>query len=299
MRFCRFQRQDRSTEFGLFIDDQLVSLQPLAAVGASEATPWVTFEQVLRSSPDELRTLPPVTEPVRLLSPVARPDKILCVGLNYRDHAIETGSEIPTEPIIFSKFTEALIGPEDPIILPAVSQRVDYEAELVAVIGKTCRQVDEAHAMDYVFGYCCGHDVSARDWQKGRPGGQWLLGKTFDTFAPLGPYLVHHSAVPNVDQLRVQMRLNGETLQDSTTAQLIFSIPQVIAYVSRVTTLRPGDLIYTGTPPGVGDARTPPRYLSPGDVCEVEVEGLGTLRNPCVAAESPEAEAFRAASDAA
>ncbi|MBS0210870.1 MAG: fumarylacetoacetate hydrolase family protein [Planctomycetes bacterium] len=219
---------------------------------------------------------------VKLLSPVLDPQKIICVGLNYADHAREGGKEPPTEPVIFCKFATALSAHEAPIVLPAVSQKVDYEAELVVVIGRAGRNIPQQHALDFVAGYCVGHDVSARDWQQEKPGGQWLLGKSFDTFAPLGPTLVTPDEVGNAGKLRIQCRLNGQTMQDSNTEQLIFTIPHLIAYVSQVATLMPGDLIYTGTPSGVGFARKPPVFLKPGDVVEVEIEKLGVLRNPVV-----------------
>jgi len=219
----------------------------------------------------------------KLLAPVLDPDKIICIGLNYRDHAIESGMAIPKEPIVFSKFNTALVGPEAEIRLPAVSQSVDYEAELVAVIGREGRDIALAEAMQYVAGYTVGHDVSARDWQLQKEGKQWLLGKTFDTFAPIGPALVTADEVHDVHRLGIRLRLNGRTMQESTTEQLIFRIDQIVAYLSQVMTLRPGDLIFTGTPPGVGFARKPPVFLKPGDVCEVEIDGLGCLRNTCVA----------------
>jgi 2-keto-4-pentenoate hydratase/2-oxohepta-3-ene-1,7-dioic acid hydratase in catechol pathway len=221
--------------------------------------------------------------PSQLLPPVPTPEKVICIGLNYRDHAIETGSEIPGEPVVFNKFVNTIIGHGESILLPKVSSKVDYEAELVVVIGKTGKHISESDAMDYVFGYTCGHDVSARDWQKGRPAGQWLLGKTFDTFAPIGPCVVTKEELPDPSNVRVRMMLNGEQVQDSTTAQLIFSIPELIAHVSKISTLRPGDLIFTGTPPGVGVARKPPVFLQPGDVCSVVIDGVGTLSNDCVA----------------
>ena len=220
--------------------------------------------------------------PEVLLPPVPNPEKVFCIGLNYRDHAIETGNAIPTEPVVFSKFNTALIGHGQSIELPSISSKVDYEAELVVVIGRTAKNISADQAMSHVFGYTCGHDVSARDWQKGRPGGQWLLGKTFDTFAPIGPCMVTTDEVPDVSNLAVQMRLNGETVQSSTTAQLIFDIPTLVSHLSKFVTLRPGDLIFTGTPPGVGDAKDPPVYLKPGDQCTVTVEGIGELTNHCV-----------------
>ena len=219
---------------------------------------------------------------VRLLAPVPDPRKIICLGLNYRDHAIESGAPIPTEPVLFNKFPTTLIGHEAQIVLPEVSQEVDYEAELVAVIGRGGKHIPRARAMDYIAGYAVGHDVSARDWQLNKPGKQWLCGKTFDTFAPVGPMLVAASAVPDPHNLGIRLRLNGETMQNSNTNQLIFRLDEVIAYMSQIFTLEPGDLIFTGTPPGVGMARKPPVWLKAGDVVEVEIDGLGTLRNTCV-----------------
>jgi 2-keto-4-pentenoate hydratase/2-oxohepta-3-ene-1,7-dioic acid hydratase in catechol pathway len=222
---------------------------------------------------------------VKLLAPIVDPPKILCVGANYADHAAESGMAIPSEPIIFAKVGTTLRAPEEPILLPKVAHKVDYEAELVVVIGKQGKNIPRASAMQHVAGYACGHDVSARDWQKGKPGGQWTLGKGFDTFAPLGPFLVTADEVGDPNNLRVQMRLNGETMQDSTTSQFIFKIDFLIEYISACITLQPGDLLFTGTPPGVGFARNPPVFLKPGDVTEVEIEKLGVLRNP-VASES-------------
>jgi 2-keto-4-pentenoate hydratase/2-oxohepta-3-ene-1,7-dioic acid hydratase in catechol pathway len=216
----------------------------------------------------------------RLRAPIVSPGKVICIGLNYRDHAIESGAEIPTEPVCFSKFSQTIIGPDDAIRLPRVSEQVDYEAELVVVIGRAGKHIAEVDALSHVAGYMNGHDVSARDWQAGRPGGQWLLGKTPDTFAPTGPWLVTADEVADPHNLGIVLRLNGETMQDSTTKQLIFTIGQLIAHLSQLITLQPGDVIFTGTPPGVGAARKPPIFLKPGDTVEVEIEGLGTLRNP-------------------
>ncbi len=219
----------------------------------------------------------------RLLPPILDPQKVICLGLNYRDHAIESKMPIPEEPVLFSKFASSLTGHLAPIELPKVSNQVDYEAELVVVIGKRGRDIPVNEAMNYVAGYTVGHDVSARDWQLNKPGKQWLAGKTFDTFAPIGPWLVTRDEIPDPHSLRIQLRLNGQTMQDSSTAQLIFRIDEVITYLSQVCTIEPGDLIFTGTPPGVGMARTPPVFLKPGDVAEVEIEGLGVLRNPVIA----------------
>lgn len=220
---------------------------------------------------------------LRLLPPVVEPQKILCIGLNYADHAAETGATVGDEPVVFNKFPTCLRANEQPIELPSVSKEVDYEAELVVVIGRAGKNISQSEAMNHVAGYAVGHDVSARDWQKGKPGKQWLLGKSFDSFAPLGPELVTADEIEDPYNLRIQCRVNGETMQDSSTKQLIFRIDYLVSYLSQVCTLMPGDLIYTGTPPGVGMARNPPVFLKPGDVVEVEIEKLGILSNPVIA----------------
>jgi 2-keto-4-pentenoate hydratase/2-oxohepta-3-ene-1,7-dioic acid hydratase in catechol pathway len=219
---------------------------------------------------------------VRLLPPVPDPNKIVCLGLNYRDHAAETGAKLPAEPVLFSKFSTALVGHGAPIVLPPVSKKVDYEAELVLVVGKRGRKLTPAGALVHIAGYTVGHDVSARDWQLEKDGRQWLAGKTFDTFAPLGPWLVTADEIPDVYNLVIQLRLNGQTMQNGNTRDLIFTAGVALAYISQVVTLLPGDLVFTGTPAGVGMARKPPVWLKAGDVVEVEIERLGVLRNPVV-----------------
>ncbi len=219
---------------------------------------------------------------VRLKAPVPDPQKVICVGLNYRDHARESGSEVPDEPLFFNKFPTAVIGPDEPIELPPVSEQVDYEAELVVVIGRGGKRIGRSKGYEHIAGYTCGHDVSARDWQLFKPGKQWLCGKSFDTFAPIGPAIVSRDAVPDPHSLDIRFRLNGQVLQESNTRELIFPVDELVAYISQVATLQPGDLIFTGTPPGVGFARKPQLFLKPGDVCEVEIERLGVLRNPVV-----------------
>lgn len=218
----------------------------------------------------------------RLLAPILSPEKIIGIGLNYRDHAIETGKEIPTQPICFSKFPSAIIGTNANIQLPSISKEVDYEAELVVVIGRQGKNIAEQDARNYVAGYMNGNDVSARDWQHGRPGGQWLLGKTPDTFAPTGPWLVTADEIADPHALKISLRLNGETMQSSSTSEMIFSIDQLIAHLSQFVTLEPGDLIFTGTPPGVGKARKPPLFLQDGDTVDIEIEQLGQLRNSVI-----------------
>jgi 2-keto-4-pentenoate hydratase/2-oxohepta-3-ene-1,7-dioic acid hydratase in catechol pathway len=245
-----------------------------------EAGPAVTkaAEQVARRD----KAVKILAVSAKFLAPVPDPHKIVCLGLNYRDHAAESGAPIPRDPVLFSKYTTALIGHGENVVLPPVSQEVDYEAELVVVVGKRGRNVMADAALEYVAGYTIGHDVSARDWQLKKDGKQWMVGKTFDTFAPVGPVLVTADEVPDPHHLAIRLRLNGQTMQDSTTGQMIFGVGATLAYLSQVFTLEPGDLIFTGTPPGVGMARKPPVYLKGGDVVEVEIEGLGVLRNPVV-----------------
>jgi 2-keto-4-pentenoate hydratase/2-oxohepta-3-ene-1,7-dioic acid hydratase in catechol pathway len=254
--------------------DRIIDDVPIGGEIYHRGVDWVA--SLPRPHDDQWLPAPSVLRP-----PVPAPQKCLCIGLNYRDHAIETNAPIPTEPVVFNKFPTALIGHGDSICLPKISKQVDFEAELVVVIGKAGRWIPVEQAMEHVFGYTCGHDVSARDWQKGRPGGQWLLGKTFDTFGPIGPCLVTSREVTDPGQLRIRMVINDVVAQDSSTDQLIFDIPTLIAHLSQIMTLTAGDLLFTGTPPGVGMARTPPVFLQHGDTCSVEIEHIGTLTNPC------------------
>jgi 2-keto-4-pentenoate hydratase/2-oxohepta-3-ene-1,7-dioic acid hydratase in catechol pathway len=215
-----------------------------------------------------------------LLAPLLSPGKVFCIGLNYRDHALETKQQIPGEPIVFSKFSSAIVGPMVPIILPRASHKVDFEAELVVVIGRRGKLISAADAPSYIAGYMVGNDVSARDWQTEKPGKQWLLGKTPDTFGPTGPWMVTADEIPDPCNLGIRLRLNGQTMQDSTTKELIFSPAKLIEHITKVVTIDPGDIIFTGTPPGVGVARTPQVFLKDGDQVEVEIDGLGVLKNP-------------------
>ena len=217
---------------------------------------------------------------VNLEAPIPKPGKMICIGLNYRNHAIESGMEIPKSPIIFSKFLTSVAAPDEPILIPAGSNQTDFEAELAVVIGRRAKHVAATDVMDHVFGYTNFNDVSARDFQFAD--GQWQRGKSCDTFAPFGPYVATKDELADPHNLRIQFRLNGETMQDSTTSELIFRIPELIEFLSKSITLEPGDIIATGTPPGVGFARKPPVFLKDGDICEVEIEGLGILQNPVV-----------------
>lgn len=233
-------------------------------------------QKVLQGSTDF--SLPRVNrQNVEICAPIPRPGKIVCIGLNYRDHAEESGMAIPLSPIVFSKYSSCMIGANQPVILPKGSTQVDYEAELAVIIGNRAKNVIKEDALNCVFGYANFNDVSARDFQFAD--GQWQRGKSCDTFAPMGEYIVTADEIQNPHDLRIQFRLNGETLQDSNTDQLIFKIPEIIEFLSRSITLEPGDVIATGTPPGVGFARKPPIFLQAGDVAEVEIEGLGILRN--------------------
>jgi 2-keto-4-pentenoate hydratase/2-oxohepta-3-ene-1,7-dioic acid hydratase in catechol pathway len=214
--------------------------------------------------------------------PIERPSKIVCVGLNYRDHAEEQGAELPSAPLLFAKWPNALIGHGDPIVIPAVTQRVDYEAELGVVMARRCRDVAADDALEAVGGYLCLNDVSARDLQFAD--GQWTRGKSIDTFCPVGPRLVPAEDVPDPQALGIRCLLNGDVMQDSTTANMIFSVAEVIAYASGTMTLEPGDLLATGTPAGVGVFREPPVLLQDGDEVTIEIESLGALTSPVQAA---------------
>jgi 2-keto-4-pentenoate hydratase/2-oxohepta-3-ene-1,7-dioic acid hydratase in catechol pathway len=208
--------------------------------------------------------------------------KIICVGINYADHSLETGVEAPAEPLLFGKFENALIGPGDAIVLPPEATQIDSEAELAVEIGRKGRRIAEDDALEFVAGYRCANDVSARTLQFADK--QWLRGKSFDTFCPLGPVLVTPDEVPDPQRLGLRTRVNGVTVQDSATSEMIFSVAEILSYCASCFTLEPGDLVLTGTPWGCGGFMSPPRHLGPGDVMECEIDRLGTLRNPVVAA---------------
>ncbi len=223
------------------------------------------------------RQAPAVPESVRLGAPIARPSKIICIGLNFRDHAEESNMALPAEPVVFFKATSAYTGPDDDVVIPRGSQKTDWEVELGVVIGKRASYVDEADAMDHVAGYVLHNDYSERAFQLER-GGQWVKGKSADTFAPLGPFLATRDEIADVDNLRMWLSVNGKMMQDGTSANLIFKIPRLISHLSEFMTLLPGDVISTGTPAGVGLGQKPPLYLKPGDVVELGIDGLGTQR---------------------
>jgi len=282
MKFVTFQGASRA-DAGVVFGDRVVSL---AAAGFADMLAVLASGTEGRASIDAFVSNPPAdsTFPlasVRLLAPVPRPPKLICIGLNYRDHAAEARQEIPKVPTIFAKFSNVVIGPGEPIVLPKISRKPDYEAEFMFVIGTGGRHIAADDWPRHVFGYTVFNDVSARDFQSVTS--QWMIGKTFDTFAPMGPYLVSADEIPDPHALDISLSIGGEVLQHSNTRELIFKIPDLVAYLSSVVTLEPGDVVATGTPAGVGFARKPPRYLKPGDEVIITIEGVGELRNPVVA----------------
>lgn len=283
MRLVTFRRAlGAPAELGALMDGGLTPLNPLGLTGMvstiEQGAPALAMIADYLSRPGH-ETLP--LGGVKLCAPILRPPKIICIGLNYRDHAEESNMAIPTRPTVFAKFATSIIGPEDEIVLPKASTQPDYEAELAVVIGKRCRYVRKDDWRDVVFGYTIVHDVSARDFQLATS--QWIMGKVFDTFCPMGPCLVTADEIADPHALDIKLSIGGEMLQNSNTRHLIFDIPTLIEHLSSVFTLEPGDVISTGTPAGVGFARKPPRYLKAGDYCTVYVEGIGELRNPVVA----------------
>ena len=224
----------------------------------------------------------PIIENPEFTVPIYRPGKIACVGLNYRAHAVESGMDVPKEPVVFFKATSSLCGPFDDVIIPRGSEKTDWEVELAVIIGKRASYITKDEALDYVAGYAVHNDISERTFQF-EHGGQWVKGKSCDTFAPLGPYIVTKDEIPNPHNLRLWLTVNGETVQDSNTADFVFDIPTVLSYLSQFMTFEPGDIISTGTPSGVGFGFNPPRYLRPGDVMELGIEGLGIAKQHVIA----------------
>jgi 2-keto-4-pentenoate hydratase/2-oxohepta-3-ene-1,7-dioic acid hydratase in catechol pathway len=286
MKLLRLERMDGSIGWGV---EQGAACYDLSGFDPQLEMPTSHCIEKWDSIRPYVESLLPGLTPVayrKLLCPISDPQKVLCIGLNYRKHAIETGMAIPGEPIVFSKMPSAVIGPDIPIVIPSIANRVDYEAELVIIIGRTTRHASPEDAAQAIFGYTIGNDVSARDWQLEKPGKQWFLGKTFDSFAPIGPSITLASHLPDsrsdeFGRMGIRLRLNGEEMQSSTLSDLIFGPVEIVQYLSRIMTLHPGDMIFTGTPSGVGMARTPPRYLADGDRVEISIDLLGTLCNPC------------------
>lgn len=279
MKLVTFKRANGRMEPGVLSNGNVVGL---AAVGFADMLSVLAAGPGIEKQIPRGETIP--LSSVTLLAPVPRPPKLICVGLNYRDHARESGMEIPKVPTIFNKFPNTVIGPGAAIVLPKNSAKPDYEAELAFVIGKGGRHIASGRWQEHVFGYTIMNDVSARDFQMATS--QWLMGKTFDTFAPMGPVLVSADEIADPHALDISLTIDGEVLQNSNTRELIFKVPELLEFLSSVVTLEPGDIVSTGTPSGVGFARKPPRFLRAGDEVTVKVEGIGELRNPVVAEES-------------
>ena len=254
---------------------------PDGTIGYAARQPDGAALQLEGSLFDGLRATNTAANVAKILAPIV-PPTILCIGLNYRKHAEETQAPIPKYPVVFFKGINAIQNPGDPILLPRwlASHKVDFECELAVVIGRRCKNVPRSEALDYVLGYTCANDVSARDWQKEGGGSQWCRGKSFDTFCPLGPVLVSANEIPNPNALRIRTLLGGEVMQESNTSDMIFDVATLIEFLSGSTTLLPGTVILTGTPSGVGMARTPPIFLKSGDEVTVEIEQIGALQNP-------------------
>jgi 2-keto-4-pentenoate hydratase/2-oxohepta-3-ene-1,7-dioic acid hydratase in catechol pathway len=283
MKYVTFCRPGAAPEAGVLSWETIISLRGagfpdvLAVIAGGDDAVARVREYVAHPPADAVFELDAVT----LKAPIPRPPKIICVGLNWADHAKESNMQIPEVPTIFTKLPTSVIGPGERIVLPRSSTKPDYEAEFAFVIGKGGRYIPAFRWREHVFGYMCLNDVSARDYQLATS--QWIMGKSFDTFCPMGPWLVSADEVPDPHDLDIRLTINGELFQESNTCHLIFRVPDLITYLSSVFTLEPGDVVSTGTPAGVGFARTPPRFLQPGDEVAVAVKHLGELRNPVVA----------------
>lgn len=293
MKFMNFRRAGAAeTRIGIEVGATCLDLEAARAAGAVDMSPGALIEDILHEPgglPALEAQLPgtaveglaafriPLSE-ISRRSPVLHPEKVIGIGLNYLDHAREVGMEIPSEPILFGMYPNTIIDPEAPIRIPRLSSKIDYEAELAVVIGRRGYHISKDEALDYVAGYTIFNDVSARDLQMGD--NQWIRGKSLDTFGPTGPVLVTTSELGDADGLGIRLRLNGRTMQDSNTSKLIFKVPDLVAFISDAMTLAPGDLIATGTPPGVGAGRKPRVWMKAGDTVEIEIDGIGILRNP-------------------
>jgi 2-keto-4-pentenoate hydratase/2-oxohepta-3-ene-1,7-dioic acid hydratase in catechol pathway len=283
MRFVTFRRGTGAPEPGVIQDGKVISI---TGAGFADMIAVIAGGDSARAAVDEFVAQAPANlfadlASVTLKAPIPRPSKFICVGLNYRDHAIESNMEIPSVPTIFNKFATSVIGPGEKIVLPKNSEKPDYEGEMAVVIGKAGRHISEDNWREHVFGYMIVNDVSARDFQMATS--QWLMGKTFDTFGVTGPWITSADEIEDPHTLDIKTTISGELLQNSNTKHLIFRIPTLLAHLSSVFTLEPGDIISTGTPAGVGFGFKPPRWLKPGDECVISVQGLGELRNPVVA----------------
>jgi 2-keto-4-pentenoate hydratase/2-oxohepta-3-ene-1,7-dioic acid hydratase in catechol pathway len=280
MKLIRWKKEDKTFP-GILLDGNYYDVSSIGEDYDERFFETGGLERLKIFLEKNIKDLKKLKDPVTLDSPIARPSKIVCIGLNYADHARETKAQPPAEPVIFLKSTTALGGPFDPVIIPKNSKKTDWEVELAIVMAKKASYVDEKDAMDYIAGFCLHNDVSEREFQMER-NGTWDKGKGCDSFAPLGPFLATPDEIPDVNQLRLWLSVNGKTMQDGNTANLIFKIPFLISYISQFMTLLPGDLISTGTPAGVGLGMNPPTYLSPGDIVELGIDFLGESRQELV-----------------
>ncbi|XP_055845504.1 fumarylacetoacetate hydrolase domain-containing protein 2 [Episyrphus balteatus] len=286
LRFVQFIRKNESNkQLGVLANDGL-TLHPLPN-GTCDNSMINLIKQDANEIGKNLSSLKSeqLNADIELLPPVTNPEKIVCIGLNYLDHCLEQNKPKPKEPMFFSKFASTLVGPAGNVIAHKVSNKIDFEVELAVIIGKEAKNVSKEHALDYVFGYSVAQDISARDWQKERNGGQFLIGKSMDSFCPLGPAIVHKSLVEDPHNLQIITRINGVEKQNGNTKDMIYKIDDIIHELTKSITLKPGDVILTGTPAGVGMHRNPPEYLKPGDVIESEIQSVGKLLNKVVADE--------------
>ncbi len=260
---------------GLFADDG--TIRDLSAHVGDVSGATLAPDALKKLAGIDVATLPVVDAATRLGPCVAGTGKFICIGLNYSDHAAESGMAVPPEPVIFMKATSAICGPNDDVLIPRGSEKTDWEVELGIVIGKTAKYVSQENALDYVAGYCVSHDVSERAFQTERAG-QWTKGKSCDTFGPIGPWLVTRDEIPDPQALGMWLKVNGETMQNGSTQTMVYGVAFLVSYLSQFMSLHPGDVISTGTPPGVGMGMKPPRYLKPGDVVELGIQGLGTQK---------------------
>ncbi|EDV94404.1 GH19847 [Drosophila grimshawi] len=287
MRFVQYLRKgDLAKRLGLLVDDQksVVELSGVEGV-PSDLKTLIAQNPNLEELAQKAQKQPKLAlnDDITLLPPLSEPGKIICIGLNYKDHCDEQNKPAPKEPMFFSKYNNTLVGPHDNVIAHKATKKLDWEVELVVVIGKVARHVAKEEAFDYVFGYSVAQDISARDWQKERNGGQFLLGKSMDTFCPLGPAVVHKSLIKDVYDLPLKTWINGVEKQNGNTSNMIYKIDDVINRLTETITLLPGDIILTGTPKGVGMHRSPPEFLKAGDVIKTEIVGLGTMINNVIA----------------
>ena len=281
MKLITFRTADTAPRPGLLVDDSILDLGPLGfadAISFIRACPEALHDPAIRVNAPQL----PV-EQAHLLAPIPAPPRIFCIGLNYRDHAVESKMEIPKLPTVFPKLPAAVIGPQEPVRIPSLTQQPDYEVEFAIVIGQPGRNIAKENWLDHVFGYTILNDISARDLQLATS--QWTMAKSFDTFCPLGPAIVTADEIPDPHNLDIRLSIDGEVLQQSNTRELIFKAPDLIAWISSITALMTGDIISTGTPAGVGLGRTPQRWLRPGETMTAAIEGLGHLVSPVVAGE--------------